>query len=60
MEIELFPQGVISQKNYSLSEIFLPGLLRKQDFASKSPPGHFKFDLFKNFDNSKDFNTVLT
>ena len=59
MEIELFPQGVISQKNYSLSEIFLPGLLRKQDFASKSPPGYFKFDFLNIFGNSKDFNTVL-
>ena len=39
---------------------FCQDCLRKQDFASKSPPGHFKFDLFKSFDNSKDFNTVLT
>ena len=34
--------------------------LRKQYFASNLPPDPFKFDLFNNFGNSKDFNTVLT
>ena len=33
--------------------------LCKQYFASNSPPDPFKFDLFNNFGNSKDFNTVL-
>ena len=28
-EIRLFPYGAISQKNYSLSEIFWPGLYKK-------------------------------
>ena len=30
-EIELFPLSVISQKNYSLSEIFWPGFIIKDD-----------------------------
>ena len=39
---------------------FSQDCLRKQYFASNSPPDTFKFDLFNNFGNSKDFNTVLT
>ena len=35
-------------------------ILRKQYFAFNLPPGPFKFDLFNNIGNFKDFNTVLT
>ena len=34
--------------------------LGKPYFASNSPPGPFKFDMFNNFGNSKNFNTVST
>ena len=36
MEIELFPQGAISQKNYTLSEIFWPGLYNMAEIADLS------------------------
>ena len=60
IEIELFWYGAISQKNFSLSEIFWRGLPPQTVYCFQSPPGHFKFDLFHNFGNSKGFNTVLT
>ena len=34
--------------------------LHKQCLTYNSPPDTFKFDVFNNFGNSKDFNTVLT
>ena len=59
MQIELFPQGTISQKNYSLSGIFWKGYSRQKHFVFHSPPAPFKFDFFNNFGNSKDFNKAL-
>ena len=38
-EIELFPKGAISQKNYRLSEIFWPGLYFNQEVRFLHPLG---------------------
>ena len=38
---------------------FSQDFVGKKYFSSNAPPGHLKFDLFKIFGNSKDFNTIL-
>ena len=50
---------VFDRKTTLCVKYFGQDCLRKQFFASNSPPGPFKFELPNNFGNSKNFNTVL-
>ena len=55
-----FPRSVLFHRKTTVCLRHLgQDSLCKQYFASKSPQGPFKFDMFKNFGNSKAFNTVL-